>query len=150
MPYIDKQIGSLFHEVSAGGVVLLQRRGKPHVLVIERARINDCCLPKGHQENSESLQQTAVREVKEETGFLAKPTSYLGNYTYSVRSGIDNRTILRTVHWFLMNTSGGQKRKPNNEIKRVRIESLDGDFSFLSYKNENKLIAKVKSQCLHL
>ena len=54
-------------ETSAGGVVLRTIDGVVHALVI-RDPYTRWGLPKGHAEDGESLQETALREVREETG----------------------------------------------------------------------------------
>jgi 8-oxo-dGTP pyrophosphatase MutT (NUDIX family) len=51
--------------VAAGGIV---RRGGD-VLILHKHKLNEYVLPKGHVEDGETLEQTAVREVQEETGF---------------------------------------------------------------------------------
>jgi ADP-ribose pyrophosphatase YjhB (NUDIX family) len=52
---------------SAGGVVVRELEGVPHVLVI-RDPYKKWGLPKGHAEEGESAEETALREVGEETG----------------------------------------------------------------------------------
>lgn len=54
-------------ETSAGGVVVRMIDGVEHVLII-RDPYRKWGLPKGHAEDGESLGQTAIREVREETG----------------------------------------------------------------------------------
>ena len=53
-----------FKEVNAGGGLVRNRRGD--YLLIKRNGLWD--LPKGHQEDGEDIQVTALREVEEETG----------------------------------------------------------------------------------
>jgi len=52
----------IFHEISAGGVVIKQVKGTFKVLMIHRNQMNDWTLPKGHQRKNESLQETAKRK----------------------------------------------------------------------------------------
>ena len=51
--------------VAAGGII---RRGD-EVLLLYKPKLNEFVLPKGHVEAGETLEQTAVREVQEETGY---------------------------------------------------------------------------------
>lgn len=136
----------LFQEISAGGVVVVKKDGKLHVVVIKRKKMNDHCLPKGHQDEEESLQKTAEREVEEETGFKAKILSYLGNSTYSVKSDEKKKITMRTVHWFLMEVIGGKLREPNKEVHEVKMIPIDGDFSFLTYDNDRMFIERAKEK----
>lgn len=73
---------SLFHLISAGGVVFKKVKGKIRFAIIERHACKDWTLPKGHQRDKETLQQTARREVFEETGFYCAILDYLGSFTY--------------------------------------------------------------------
>lgn len=57
----------MIREFSAGGLVIRNLRGRPHVAVV-RVRDQILALPKGHPEKGESSQEAALREVREETG----------------------------------------------------------------------------------
>lgn len=59
--------GSARVERTAGGVVVRTIEGTPHALLI-RDPYKKWGLPKGHQEAGETAQETALREVAEETG----------------------------------------------------------------------------------
>lgn len=136
----------LFHEISAGGIVVrCTKKGKCAIAVIKRSDMNDWTLPKGHQERNESLQETAIREVFEETRIRAVPVLYLGSFTYFVvgrtKKGVPRR-IHRTVHWFLMKYKKSRLRRLDREVERVLWVSVNEDFSFMSYKNDQAMIKK--------
>lgn len=85
--------------VSCGGVVIF--RGK--ILVLYKNmhnRYEGWVLPKGTVEEGESHEETALREVKEESGVDAKILKYIGSskYTFSVPDDLVNKE----VHWYLM------------------------------------------------
>ena len=90
----------------AGGVVRRTRCNKVEYLLVE-AKDNPTVwvLPKGHVEDSESLRETAVREVHEETGVWACIARDLGDVSYT-----DNETVI-TVRFFLMHAVGRGLRK---------------------------------------
>lgn len=134
----------LFQEISAGGVVILEKNGKQLIITIEREKMKDHCLPKGHQDPNESLQKTAIREVREETGYETQILTYLGPFTYSIKSDSNKTITIITVHWFLMKVIGGLERKANDEIKRIHLTHIDEDFSFLTYDNDRMFIEKAK------
>ncbi|MDX1674356.1 MAG: NUDIX hydrolase [Longimicrobiales bacterium] len=90
-------------ETSAGGVVYRRDAGAPLFLLI-RDPYENWGLPKGHIEPGESVEETAVREVREETGIdgleLREP---LGTIDWFFREGPD--LIHKYCHFFLMETA---------------------------------------------
>lgn len=81
----------------AGGVVL---DGAGRVLLV-RYRSGAWAFPKGHVEAGETLEQTAVREVREETGSIAIPLAPLPETRYT-----NDRGEARVIHWFVMRAAG--------------------------------------------
>jgi len=136
----------IFHEISAGGIVIKRERGIVKVLIIHRNQMNDRTLPKGHQEKRESLQETAIREVKEETSILALPQKYLGKFTYKVTDKKKNIIYFRTVHWFLMTCQDKKlKKKQDKEILQVLWKPFNQKtFQFLTYQNDRNVLKKAR------
>ena len=84
---------------SCGGVVIF--RGKILLLYKNyRNKYEGWVLPKGTVEKNEDFNQTALREVKEETGVSAQIMKYVGKTSYSFSTA--NDTISKSVHWYLM------------------------------------------------
>ena len=63
---------------SAGGVIIFEEK----IIICHRKKENLFCLPKGTPENDESPEQTALREVYEETGLLPKIINQIGEIRY--------------------------------------------------------------------
>ncbi len=87
--------------ISCGGVVI----HKSKVLLLyknQNGRYMGWVMPKGTIEGGETHKQTALREVKEETGVTARIVKYIGKTEYSFRGYED--MVLKTVHWYLMTT----------------------------------------------
>jgi len=85
--------------VSCGGVVI--HKGKVLLLYKnQNGQYIGWVLPKGTVEPNESFKQTALREVKEEAGALARIVKYIGKTQYTFRGSDD--IINKTVHWYLM------------------------------------------------
>lgn len=95
-------------EISAGGVVI---QGKD-VLVLRKFR-GDWVLPKGRIEAGETLEETALREVGEESGVECRIDQYIGfvRYNYNKPSGVQ---VHKTVHYYTMTAEGGTM-KPQRE-----------------------------------
>lgn len=136
---VDYQI---FHEISAGGVLIKRKNSELFFAIIERKAMEDCTLPKGHQEANENLQQTAVREVLEETGFKSAPVDYLGKFTYSVKNDDKKIKTIRTVHWFLMVHRSGKKIAPNSEVKKVKWTPIKTNYDFMTYQNDKMIVGR--------
>ncbi len=83
--------------LGAGGVLFNDKR---EVLLI-RDRQGYWCFPKGHVDAGETLEQTALREVEEETGIVGKVVGQLSSTHYTNSKGVD-----REIHWFLMRGKG--------------------------------------------
>jgi len=89
----------MIEAVSCGGVVIF--RGKILVLYKSyRNRYEGWVLPKGTVEQGEEYEQTALREVKEETGANARIVEYIGESRYNFN--IPHDTVEKVVHWYLM------------------------------------------------
>ena len=84
--------------VSCGGVVI--HDGK--LYKNQNGRYMGWVLPKGTVEPGETYQQTALREVKEETNSDAEIVKYIGKTQYTFRGNED--IVSKTVHWYLMVT----------------------------------------------
>ncbi|MFT5926019.1 MAG: 8-oxo-dGTP pyrophosphatase MutT (NUDIX family) [Rubritalea sp.] len=95
--------------IAAGGLVLNQDND---FLFIHRNGKWD--LPKGKAEDGETIEQTSIREVEEETGVRnLQITNYLGHtyHTFS-RKG---KLKLKLTHWFIMETDFNKKLKPQKK-----------------------------------
>ena len=107
---------------AAGGVVL--RFGDHGAEVALLGRVNDgsWVFPKGTPTHGESLQQTALREVREETGLDVKIVRPLGEMTYSFAAS--GERIHKIVHFFLMEPTGGDPSLHDAEYDEVRWVSV--------------------------
>ena len=79
--------------VLAAGAVCWKttRRGKLRLLVVHRTQHKDTSLPKGKVDPGETLPETAVREIAEETGLLVSLGAPLGVVEYRMPNGRDKK-----------------------------------------------------------
>lgn len=89
----------MIEAVSCGGVVIY--KGKVLLLYKnQNGRYMGWVMPKGTVEEGETFKQTALREVKEETGASARIIKYVGKTQYTFKG--TNEMVSKTVHWYLM------------------------------------------------
>ena len=128
---------------SAGGIVVRFDDGIPSLVVGARRRDRDILtwtLPKGTPNPGESREQTALREVAEETGLEVRITDILDSIEYwFVQRGT---RIHKTVHYFLMEPVGGDLAGHDHEFDQVRWVSFDQAPSLLTFETERALVAK--------
>jgi 8-oxo-dGTP pyrophosphatase MutT (NUDIX family) len=108
-------------ETSAGGLVIRVIDGLPHAALIGRTRRGGALrwsMPKGHVEPGETLEQTAVREVREETGIVGRVIAPLGSFVYTFSS--NGRRIRKRVHHFLLRAEAGELSDADIEVTAVR------------------------------
>ena len=106
---------------ASGGIV---KNDNNQILFIYRRGKWD--LPKGKAEKGESIRETAVREVIEETGIdKLKIDKYFSNTFHIVRN--NKKYFLKETSWFLMSSNFKGKLKPqlNEGIKSVKWKTFD-------------------------
>jgi 8-oxo-dGTP pyrophosphatase MutT (NUDIX family) len=151
----------MVREISAGGVVLRKMRGRWFMAVIEphmerpkkpaspggkrtkshASRI--IALPKGAIDPGETAEETAVREVYEETGLRAGHVAKLVDIKYFyVRTWGDKARVFKIVSFFLLQYCSGRM---GNIAPEMRVEvnkafwlPLEEAAIRLSYKGERE------------
>lgn len=96
-------------------------------------------LPKGTPDPGETTEQTALREVGEETGLEVRILEPLGSIEYDFVQ--DGTRIHKTVHYYLMEPTGGDLSRHDAEFERVRWVPFDEADTLLSFATERELVA---------
>jgi 8-oxo-dGTP pyrophosphatase MutT (NUDIX family) len=143
------------HETSAGGLVvdgLDGPRGSQVAALIgriDRRGRTLWSLPKGHIELGETAEQTAIREVAEETGIQGDVLASLGSIDYWFVT--EGRRVHKTVHHYLLRFLGGELSDHDLEVSEVAWVPLDELPSRLAYADERRLaeVAGELIQTLH-
>lgn len=131
------------HETSAGGLVIDGIDGpKDHQVAALIGRIDRrgrmlWSLPKGHIELGETAEQTAIREVAEETGIQGSVLAALGSIDYWFVT--EGRRVHKTVHHYLMRFLGGELSDEDIEVSEVAWVPLIELPSRLAYADERRL-----------
>lgn len=131
--------------VAAGGVV--ENACGEFLFIFRRGK---CDLPKGHRENNETLEETAIREVAEETGVSQLSITDRLPVTYHIYVEKGQR-VFKETHWFKMTVPcGKQKLVPQVEEDISRVEWLQKkDFQTVranTYPNLLQIIDSVEKE----
>jgi 8-oxo-dGTP pyrophosphatase MutT (NUDIX family) len=127
---------------SAGGVVVSTQGGRRFLVLGMRRRARDAVtwtLPKGTPDRGESVEETALREVAEETGLEVRIVAPLPSIEYDFVQ--DGKRIHKTVHYFLMEPVGGDLSRHDHEFEQVRWVPFDEAAGVLSFQTERDLVA---------
>jgi 8-oxo-dGTP pyrophosphatase MutT (NUDIX family) len=126
---------------SAGGIVIRYEDSIPQLVLGRRRRERDgqtWTLPKGTPITGETLEETALREVREETGLTVRILSPLDEIKYTF---IQHGTrIHKTVHYFIMEPTGGALDDHDHEFEEVRWISFDDAAAMLTFETERSLV----------
>ena len=132
-------------EFSAGGVLVRTIRGRPHLAAIRpggRERI--WALPKGHIDAGETAAETAVREVREETGVEGQLLEKLGDVRYVYTW--EGARIFKVVSFFLLQAGRGRigaiDESMRIEVAEARWLPLVDASRLLTYGGEREMAAK--------
>jgi 8-oxo-dGTP pyrophosphatase MutT (NUDIX family) len=99
-------------------------------------------LPKGTPDAGESLEETAVREVTEETGLQVKIVDKIGVIEYWFAR--EKTRYHKWVHYYLMEAVGGDTGKHDAEYDRVEWQPVEVALKTLTFQNEIEIVAKAR------
>ena len=122
---------------AAGGLVFRRTpKGKLKLLVAHRPSYDDWSLPKGKADKGETPEETAVREVLEETGYHCRIVAPLGTNRYRISNGV------KEVAWFAMRPLPDSPGfEVNDEIDEIKWVSRKKAEQILDYENDRSLVS---------
>ena len=138
-------------EFSAGGVLVKVIRGRPMLAAIRpRGKPEGLwALPKGKIDPGERPEETAVREVREETGVEGALVEKLGDvrYTYTRRGGT---RVFKVVSFYLLRAGSGRideiDQQMRVEVDEARWLPLEEATRLLAYGGERQMAAKARDR----
>jgi len=120
---------------AAGGIVWRVREGRVvEVLIVHRPRYDDWTLPKGKAEPGETDEQTALREVEEETGFRCRLGREVATSLYT-----DHKGRAKTVRYWEMTVTDGAFMA-NDEVDGLEWVGIPDARARMTYPRDRDVI----------
>lgn len=133
-------------EKSCGAVVYRFERGKPMLLLLRHRHGGHWSFPKGHVEDNETEQQTAIREVLEETGVsINLVDNFRHAVEYQPKPGVKKQVV-----YFLGETEQNEFVRQVEEISEITWSTIDEAYRLVTFKNDRTLIMKARERIKEL
>ena len=130
----------MLHEKSCGAIVYRKYHGNTEILLIKHLNSGHWSFPKGHVEGDETEEQTAMREIKEETGIdVILDNTFRETVTYSPKK--DTQKI---VVYFIAKAKNTDYTPQADEIAEIRWVEIDRANQVLAYENDKSIVNKAK------
>lgn len=123
---------------SAGGVVFRVIGSQPQVVIVHRRRPLLWALPKGTPNSGETIEETALRETREETGLEVAIEAPISAIRYVFIRG--STRFHKTVHFFLMRPVGGGTELHDAEFDEVRWATGSEALALLTHETERSVL----------
>lgn len=124
---------------AAGAICWREEKGELLVALIHRARYNDYSWPKGKVDPGESLPETAVREIAEETGLKIRLGVRLSVQRYALPNGKD-----KEVHYWAARVSDSalakSRFKPSEEVASIDWHRPADARALLTYSHDAEVL----------
>ena len=136
--------------MSAGGVVYRRRGRRIEVVLVTRRAERLWALPKGTPEPGERVEETALREVSEETGLKVSlatlddgsTDSQIGSIRYTYRDPVHGAPVDKVVHHYLMEPHGGDLADHDGEYDVAAWYDVHEAERQLTYPNERSILRR--------
>jgi 8-oxo-dGTP pyrophosphatase MutT (NUDIX family) len=128
---------------SAGGVVHRVVDGRLQVVLVHRRAPVLWALPKGTPDSGETLEETATRETREETGLEVEIEQPLRSIRYFFVRGTTR--FHKTVHFFLMRPVGGALEAHDAEFDEAAWVDLPEALALLNHATERSVVEQAAS-----
>lgn len=123
-------------EKSCGALVYRRTKGQIELLLLKNRYGGHWSFPKGHVEGSETERQTALREVKEETGLdILLQSGFRHMVEYYPEPNIKKQVV-----YFLGEAQSSAVKMQEEEISRIIWTEIHKAYHMVSFKNDKHLI----------
>ncbi len=130
----------MINEKSCGAIVYRKHHGNTEILLIKHVNSGHWSFPKGHVEDNETEVETALREIKEETGIdvIIDPT-FRETVSYSPK-----KDTQKVVVYFIAKAKNYEYVPQEEEISDIKWVEIGHALSILTYENDRSIVNKAK------
>ena len=126
-------------EKSCGGIILRKQNGVTETLLVKHNK-GHWAFAKGHVEGNETEEETALREIKEETGLNVKlDTKFRTTVRYSPREGVEKEVV-----YFIAYKTEGNETPQLEEIEQLEWLNLEEAKEQVTYDRDREILLKVQ------
>jgi 8-oxo-dGTP diphosphatase len=134
-------------QVSAGGVAFRRRGWRTDVALVLVGEDGRWQLPKGVVGKGETLEETAVREVREEAGIETEVVGPIDriDYWFFAPGGGQRLRVHKFVHFFLLRYLEGDVRDHDREVHEARWVPIGRAETMLAFESEKEIVRRARS-----
>lgn len=128
-------------EKSCGAIVYRKSHGNTEILLIKHINSGHWSFPKGHVEENETETETAIREIKEETGIdVIIDPSFRETVSY-----FPKKDTQKIVVYFIAKAKNYDYIPQEEEISDIKWVDIGHATTILSYENDKLIVNKAKN-----
>lgn len=136
---LRKEMLIMKQEKSCGAIILREQNEKTETLLVKHVK-GHWAFAKGHVEGNETEEETALREIKEETGLEVKlDTSFRTTVRYSPEEGVEKEVV-----YFLAYKIEGREEPQLEEISEMKWLNLEEAKENVTYDRDKEILLKVQ------
>jgi 8-oxo-dGTP pyrophosphatase MutT (NUDIX family) len=126
---------------SAGGIVPRVSHGQQQIVLVHRRHPRLWALPKGTPNAGETIEETATRETREETGLAVEIEAPILAIEYFFVRG--RTRYHKTVHFYLMRPVGGALEEHDHEFDEVAWFQIEEAMEVMTHATERAVVEQV-------
>ena len=132
-------------QISAGGVAFRTLQDRVEIALISVGEGNRWQLPKGVVDKSESTEEAALREVREEAGIKTRLLSLIDKTEYWYQDKGQQVRFHKFVYFYLLRYESGNVADHDDEVNEACWVEIDQAIELLAFDSERKVVEKAKT-----